>query len=48
MSDLIEQANIFGQFVYEIVDMTFKVKQLVNEDPREFCGIHSLSPAHIF
>ena len=48
MSDLIEQANIFGQFVYKKVYMTFKVKRLVNEDPQEFCGIHSSSPAHSF
>lgn len=46
MSDLIEQATIVGQFVYKMVDMTFKVERVVNEDLQEFSGKHSLSPAN--
>ena len=41
MSDLIEIANIIGQFVYKMVNMTFKVEIVINEDPQEFSGRHS-------
>ena len=47
MSDLIEQANILRQFVYKMVNMTFNVERVVNEDPQEFSAMHSFfSPAH--